>query len=249
MGKIFEIVDNVCKWKTPYTNMGEVVDMYPSHFKFIEVPDDSIVQEGWGYRDKYDNGEYITNINDRFIPPTPEEGYLFDEETGFCYPESEIPVKLEEAQKKKQEENKQLFAKFLEDHPLVWVDGKTYGVTMEDQSEIQLNINQYQIQVQAGVENPVLEWHDIHKSCQPWTIENLSALVLDISSYVYPWFRKMQEYKSSIYACKIKSEVLDIKIVYKTEDELAKEENQETIPDNVNEENTEISEDTTKNDE
>ena len=41
----------------------------------------------------------------------------------------------------KQNENNNIFAKWLEDHPMHWsVDGKTYGVTMADQQEISLNL-------------------------------------------------------------------------------------------------------------
>jgi hypothetical protein len=48
---------------------------------------------------------------------------------------------LAEVQAAKQEENKLAFAAYLATHPLTWVDGKEYGVTEEDQSEISLNIN------------------------------------------------------------------------------------------------------------
>jgi hypothetical protein len=87
--------------------------------------------------------------------------YKFDNETqSFVYRYS-----LDEAKELKQEKNKLLFAEYLASHPLTWTDGKEYGVTMEDQSEISLNLSQYQIAVQAGIESPTLEWHARHEEC------------------------------------------------------------------------------------
>ena len=79
---------------------------------------------------------------------------------------------LDQAKYDKQEENKKLFAEYLATHPLTWVDGKEYGITQEDQSEISLNLNQFQVAVAAEVENPTLEWHARHEECVPWTQSN-----------------------------------------------------------------------------
>ena len=76
---------------------------------------------------------------------------------------------LDQAKYDKQEENKKLFAEYLATHPLTWVDGKEYGITQEDQSEISLNLNQYQVALAAEVENPTLEWHARHEECVPWS--------------------------------------------------------------------------------
>ena len=98
--------------------------------------------------------------------------YKFDNETqSFVYRYS-----LDEAKELKQEKNKMLFAEYLASHPLTWNDGKEYGVTMEDQSEISLNLSQYQIAVQTGIESPTLEWHARHEEGEPWTLENLVGL-------------------------------------------------------------------------
>ena len=120
--------------------------------------------------------------------------YYYDPSTG------EFSCNLEEAQYDKQEKNKALFAEYLASHPLTWVDGKQYGITQEDQSEIALNINQYQVAVAAGVENPTLEWHAKQEECSPWSLEQLSALSLAIAQVVYPKYHQMQEYKTQIFA-------------------------------------------------
>lgn len=136
--------------------------------------------------------------------------YKFDNETqSFVYRYS-----LDEAKELKQEKNKLLFAEYLASHPLTWTDGKEYGVTMEDQSEISLNLSQYQIAVQAGVESPTLEWHARHEECSPWTLENLVALSMSISAAVYPMYRKMQQYKISIYRASSLEELEQVELNY-----------------------------------
>lgn len=121
---------------------------------------------------------------------------------------------LDEAKELKQEQNKILFAEYLAVHPLTWVDGKEYGVTMEDQSEISLNLNQYQIAISAGVESPTLEWHAKHEECKPWDANNLIALSLAISAAVYPSYRLMQQYKISIYGATSIEELNAIELKY-----------------------------------
>lgn len=136
--------------------------------------------------------------------------YKFDNETqSFVYRYS-----LDEAKELKQEKNKLLFAEYLASHPLTWTDGKEYGVTMEDQSEISLNLSQYQIAVQAGIESPTLEWHARHEECQPWTLENLVALSMSISAAVYPMYRQMQQYKISIYGAASLEELEQVELDY-----------------------------------
>ena len=141
--------------------------------------------------------------------------YKFDNETqSFVYRYS-----LDEAKELKQEKNKMLFAEYLASHPLTWNDGKEYGVTMEDQSEISLNLSQYQIAVQTGIESPTLEWHARHEECEPWTLENLVALSMSISAAVYPMYRKMQQYKISIYGATSLEELDKVELNYVEEAE------------------------------
>ena len=134
--------------------------------------------------------------------------YYYDPSTG------EFSCNLKEAQYAKQEENKMAFASYLNSHPLTWVDGKQYGITQEDQSEIALNINQYQVAVAAGVENPTLEWHAKQEECYPWSLEQLSALSLAISDIVYPKYHQMQEYKTAIFATTSIAELNAIELIY-----------------------------------
>lgn len=121
---------------------------------------------------------------------------------------------LDQAKYDKQEENKILFAEYLATHPLTWVDGKEYGITQEDQSEISLNINQYQVAIQSGIENPTLEWHARHEECSPWDLEQLAALSLAISNAVYPKYHQMQDYKTQIFNATSIEELQAIELNY-----------------------------------
>lgn len=155
------------------------------------------------------NAVRIIEVNEVPSNVTPNL-YKFDNETqSFVYRYS-----LDEAKELKQEKNKMLFAEYLASHPLTWNDGKEYGVTMEDQSEISLNLSQYQIAVQTGIESPTLEWHARHEECEPWTLENLVALSMSISAAVYPMYRKMQQYKISIYGATSLEELDKVELSY-----------------------------------
>lgn len=121
--------------------------------------------------------------------------------------------KLLTQQQSKQNENNGLLAIYLKDHPIQWKDGKYYGVTQEDQSEISLNLTQYQLAVTAGL-SPSLEWHALHEQCRKFTVEELSALALSISAYVYPLVRYNQSVKSAIYGTTTSEELEKIVIDY-----------------------------------
>lgn len=125
---------------------------------------------------------------------------------------------LDQAKYDKQEENKKLFTEYLATHPLTWVDGKEYGITQEDQSEISLNLNQYQVALAAKVENPTLEWHARHEECVPWSLEQLSALSLAISNVVYPKYHLMQEYKTQIFEADSIDKLKAIELKYEDTD-------------------------------
>lgn len=125
---------------------------------------------------------------------------------------------LDQAKYDKQEENKKLFAEYLATHPLTWVDGKEYGITQEDQSEISLNLNQYQVALAAEVENLTLEWHARHEECVPWSLEQLSALSLAISNVVYPKYHLMQEYKTQIFEADSIDKLKAIELKYEDTD-------------------------------
>ena len=240
--KVFQIVDGKCLWQTNFKTVEETVDKFPESCLFVEAPD--YVFEGWGFKTMDSNGNEITG-DDRFIKPVAPAGYFYNDATGRFYPNGDLDVMLSNLREEKQAENKAAFTEFLSKHPMLYTDGKYYGVTVEDQSEIQLNMTQYQLQLQAGVENPILEWHAVHEACTPWSVEDLTALVLAISAYVYPWFNLMQDYKAKIYSAETREQIVAVDLVYKTEEELAAENgSEEEITEDTTTEET-VVEDTT----
>lgn len=204
--KIFQVFQNLCYKEMPFSSLAEVAGRFPPDVLFVEAPD--YVNEHWGYDDTKQGDEC-------FIKPTPPDGFIIDDDgSGAFIPEDELPRLLAETQANKQEENKALLADWLNKNPVTFVDGKEYGISKEDQEEISLNLTQYMLQVQAGVENPILEWHAIKEACVPWTQENLTALTLTISAAVYPAMSLMQQYKEQIYKCETREEVRNIELDY-----------------------------------
>ena len=113
----------------------------------------------------------------------------------------------------KQEKNKKALADWLAAHPLTWTDGKVYGVTEQDQTEMAINLAQYQLAAAAG-QPAVLEWHTQKKSCHIFTLEEYTALSLAIAAYVYPYLRYQESVKEAIYMAETKEELDAIKIDY-----------------------------------
>ena len=207
-----------------------VVDILPDRIRYTKLQSSNgivIACEEWeatGVIGSDANTQYVliradnTNSEDAVsvlaiedVPSAVSAGAtVYDPSTG----ELKSRYTLEEVQAMKQEENKVAFASYLISHPMTWVDGKQYGVSQEDQSEIALNINQYQIAKAAGIDTPTLEWHAQHEECKPWTLEQLSALSLEISKVVYPKYHQMQQFKTAIYDCSTIEEVNALEIKY-----------------------------------
>ena len=108
------------------------------------------------------------------------------------------PRPLTEIQSARQEENKAALAAWLAAHPLMWTDGKRYGVEEQDQNELALNLMQYQVNKAAG-QPAVLEWHAQKEECRAFEEAEYTALSMAISAYVYPYRRYQEKVKAAIY--------------------------------------------------
>ena len=77
--KIFQILDGICYYDaTPvHPTLADTIGKYPPDVLFVEAPD--YVFEGWGF-DETKTGD------ERFIKPTPPEGWYYDDETGSFQP-------------------------------------------------------------------------------------------------------------------------------------------------------------------
>ena len=77
--KIFQITDNICYYNATsiHPTLADTVGKYPPDVLFVEAPD--FVFEGWGYDDTKEGDE-------RFIQPTPPDGWVYNPETGGFKP-------------------------------------------------------------------------------------------------------------------------------------------------------------------
>ena len=80
--KVFQIFMDICYYDATqlYDTASEALTRYPPDVLFVDAPD--YVFEGWGY-------DATVEGDERFIEPTPPEGWLYDEKTGTFYPETE----------------------------------------------------------------------------------------------------------------------------------------------------------------
>ena len=122
-------------------------------------------------------------------------------------------VDLDALRAAKQDANKAALADWLAAHPLTWTDGKTYGVTEQDQTEMAINLAQYQLAAAAG-QPAALEWHAQKQQCHTFTIDEYTALSLAIAAYVYPYRRYQEQIKAAIYAAESEAEIGAIEIDY-----------------------------------
>lgn len=77
--KIMQILNGMCHYDvTPiHPTLADTVGKYAPNIVFVEAPD--FVFENWGY-DETKTGD------ERFIKPTPPEGWYYDDETGSFKP-------------------------------------------------------------------------------------------------------------------------------------------------------------------
>ena len=80
--KVFQAIGGFCHWDATIIHpmLASIApDQCHPSIMFVEAPD--YVFESWGF-DETAEGD------DRFIEPTPPEGWLYDRDTGTFYPDS-----------------------------------------------------------------------------------------------------------------------------------------------------------------
>ena len=121
---------------------------------------------------------------------------------------------LEEYQELRQIENKAKLAEFLKASPILWTDGLYYGVTLEDQNEMSLDLSTYQLKQNLGDTNWKLQWHSVKSDCRDFSEEEFLGLLNAIIEFVYPYRQLEMKYKEAIYTATSKDEVKAIEINY-----------------------------------
>lgn len=124
-----------------------------------------------------------------------------------------LPV-LKDVQESKIALSKKMLAEHLEEHPLIYTDGKSYSVTAEKQSLLTGNLSAYSIATQLGVTPNPLMWNTTGSECTEWTFADLGALALAIQAYVKPFVSYQQSKEVEIKACTTVDEVETVVINY-----------------------------------
>ena len=95
-------------------------------------------------------------------------------------------------------------SEYLEDNPLLstvkYEDGRMYNVTLDKQNLLASNIITYQFAQQQGLDYQ-LEWNDTGEISEPWNIEELIQLSIEIKNYVSPIVQQQQYIEKAINGC------------------------------------------------
>ena len=122
-------------------------------------------------------------------------------------------MSLDELKVYKRSINNNILSDYLKSHPLLWTNGKYYGVSKDDQTELEGNFLGYELSVKAGFTD-ILEWHEVGGECEPWNYEELVSLMISIKRYVMPYVKLCQRYKVMIINSTTREECLNIKLEY-----------------------------------
>lgn len=102
---------------------------------------------------------------------------------------------------------------YLSAHPYETDDGKKYSVTFEKQSLLANEIATYQLATSAG-QNYKLTWNTTGEECVEMTIEQITALALQIAAYVKPLVSYQQAKEIEIKRCTTVEAVLAVEVNY-----------------------------------
>ena len=120
---------------------------------------------------------------------------------------------IEAHKNKRIQESKILLAKWLNDNPILYTDGKYYSVTEEKQALLNGNLASYERAKSVGVEYP-LKWNSTGSSCLEWEYNDLLTLSLTIAGYVAPKVAIQQNIELDIKACETMDEINAVVIDY-----------------------------------
>lgn len=152
---------------------------------------------------EYDYTELIIN----------KENQEYDIEDIKLHPEKYLDINdsLNILKRNKIAESKVMLKEYLASHPLFskakYDDGRYYTVTEEKQRQLTSKMTMYNIYKQKGLEYPLLKWNDVGNVCEEWSIEELTALSIEIDEYVTPLVSKQQSYEYSISNMETEKEV------------------------------------------
>lgn len=109
-------------------------------------------------------------------------------------------------------------SEYLENNPLFstvkYEDGRKYNVTLDKQNLLASNIITYQFAQQQGLDYQ-LEWNDTGEISEPWSIEELVQLSIEIKNYVSPIVQQQQRMEKAIKGCETIEELQQVDMTFK----------------------------------
>lgn len=164
-----------------------------------------------------DNDESDAELEAKIIGLYPNFDFVFDDDGNISDVVATEPVvtteEIEAHKTKRIQESKILLAKWLNDNPILYTDGKYYSVTEEKQALLNGNLASYERATKAGIEYS-LKWNSTGEECIEWSYDDLLALSLSIAAYVAPKVTKQQNIELDIKACETMDEINTILIDY-----------------------------------
>ena len=120
---------------------------------------------------------------------------------------------IEAYKTKRIQESKILLAKWLNDNPILYTDGKYYSVTEEKQALLNGNLASYERAKSVGIVYD-LKWNATEQPCETWSYTDLLTLSLNIAAYVAPKVSKQQLLEVQIRNCETIDEIDAVVIDY-----------------------------------
>ena len=165
-----------------------------------------------------DNDEKDAEIEEKIISMYPNFDFVLNDDGSKIVDVVAIePVvtaeEIEVHKTKRIQESKILLAKWLNDNPILYTDGKYYSVTEEKQTLLNGNLASYERAKSVGVEYP-LKWNSTGSSCLEWEYNDLLTLSLTIAAYVAPKVAIQQNIELDIKACETMDEIDAVVIDY-----------------------------------
>ena len=154
-------------------------------------------------KDNVNNYEQIVDVN-----------YVFEEHEDKVIDDNNLAKAKSELIKL----SKFNLSEYLENNPLFstvkYEDGRKYNVTLDKQNLLASNIITYQFAQQQGLDYQ-LEWNDTGEISEPWSIEELVQLSIEIKNYVSPIVQQQQHIEKAIKGCKTFEELQQIDMTFK----------------------------------
>ena len=154
-------------------------------------------------KDNVNNYEQIVDVN-----------YVFEEHEDKVIDDNNLAKAKSELIKL----SKFNLSEYLENNPLFstvkYEDGRKYNVTLDKQNLLASNIITYQFAQQQGLDYQ-LEWNDTGEISEPWSIEELVQLSIEIKNYVSPVVQQQQRIEKAIKGCKTIEELQQIDMTFK----------------------------------